>query len=130
MIKEGMSAPIKITIGALTLSAELNDSPSADKLKALLPLEFSMSRWGDEFYGDCGIDVKLSHDARDVMEIGELAVWPTGKALCIFFGPTPASREDEPRAVSSVNPVGKLIDNPEVLKNLGSSVQVKIEYTE
>ena len=47
-----MATPIIIRIGELKLSAELNDSPSAEKLKSLLPLDISMSRWGDEYYGD------------------------------------------------------------------------------
>lgn len=124
-----MPTPIKIKSGTLELSAELNDSSTARKLVSLLPLEFSMSRWGDEYYGDCGIRAVLSEDAKDVMEIGELAVWPTGNALCIFFGPTPASEGNEPRAVSPVNPVGRLLDNPENLKDLGSSIHVKIELS-
>jgi len=122
-----MPTPIIMKIGDATMKAELNDSPSSEKLKALLPLEFSMSRWGDEYYGDCGINVELSQDARDVMEVGELAVWPTGRALCIFFGPTPASKGDESRAVSQVNPVGKLTSGTESLKKLGSTINVKIE---
>jgi hypothetical protein len=122
-----MTTSIKMKIGTLELSAELNDSPTAKKLVSLLPLEFSMSRWGDEYYGDCGIRTVLSQDARDVVEVGELAVWPTGNALCIFFGPTPASKGDEPRAVSPVNPVGKLLGSPDALKNLGSSIHVRIE---
>jgi hypothetical protein len=122
-----MPTPIMIRIGELTLSAELNDSQSAEKLGSLLPVEFSMSRWGDEYYGDCGIEVELSEEARDIMEVGELAVWPTGKALCMFFGPTPASRGNEPRAVSPVNPVGKLNNNAEVLKKLSRSIRVRIE---
>ncbi len=124
-----MPTKIKIRAGKLELSAELNDSPSAKKLTSLLPLEFNMSRWGDEYYGDCGIKAELSPDARDILEVGELAVWPTGSALCIFFGPTPVSRENEPRAVSPVNPVGKLIDSSEELKKLGSSIHVKIEIS-
>lgn len=124
-----MPTPIIIRIGELILSAELNDSPSAGKLKSLLPLDISMSRWGDEYYGDCGIDVELSQDARDVMEVGEIAVWPAGKAVCIFFGPTPASREDEPRAVSPVNPVGRLIGNSGALKKLGNSIYIRLEIS-
>jgi len=121
--------PIKIKIEELELSAELNNSPSAKKLTSLLPLKFTMSRWGDEYYGDCGIKVELSSDAKDVMEVGEMAIWPTGNALCIFFGPTPASKANEPRAVSPVNPVGRLIDSPEALKKLGSSIHIRIEIS-
>ena len=124
-----MPTPIKIKIGTLELSAELNESPTAKKLISLLPLELSMSRWGDEYYGDCGIRTVLSQDSRDVMEVGELAVWPTGNALCIFFGTTPASKGDEPRAVSPVSPVGRLLDNPENLKKLGGSIHVRIELS-
>jgi len=120
---------IKIKIGTLEISAELNDSLTATKLLSLLPLKFSMSRWGDEYYGDCGIKADLSQDARDIMEVGELAVWPTGNALCIFFGTTPASRGNEPRAVSPVNPVGRLLDSPDALKKLGSSIHVRIELS-
>jgi len=122
-----MPTPIKIKIETLELSAELNDSVTATRLLSLLPLKFSMSRWGDEYYGDCGIKTALSQDSRDIMEVGELAVWPAGNALCIFFGPTPSSRGNEPRAVSPVNPVGRLLDSPEALKKLGSSIHVRIE---
>ncbi|NWF53099.1 MAG: hypothetical protein HXY47_08490 [Nitrospirae bacterium] len=122
-----MTTKIKLIIGSLELFAELSESSSAKKLISLLPIEFNMSRWGDEYYGDCGIKVDLSPDARDIMEKGELAVWPAGNALCIFFGPTPASRGDEPRAVSPVNPIGKLIGDYEALKKLGRSIKVRIE---
>jgi uncharacterized protein len=125
--EEFMPTPIKIKIGTLELSAEMNDSVTATKLLSLLPLKFSMSRWGDEYYGDCGIKTALSQDSRDIMEVGELAVWPAGNALCIFFGPTPASRGNEPRAVSPVNPVGRLLDSPDALKKLDSSIHVRIE---
>jgi hypothetical protein len=127
--EEYMTTFVKIKIGTLELFAELNDSVTATKLLSLLPLEFSLSRWGDEYYGDCGIKTALSQDSRDIMEIGELAVWPAGNALCIFFGPTPASRGNEPRAVSPVNPVGRLLDSPEALKKLGSSIHVRIELS-
>jgi hypothetical protein len=124
-----MPTPIKIKIGTLGLSAELNDSPTARKLMSLLPIELNMSRWGDEYYGDCGIKTALSQDSRDIMEVGELAVWSAGNALCIFFGSTPASRGNEPRAVSPVNPVGRLLDSPDALKKFGSSIYVRIELS-
>ncbi|NVM56647.1 MAG: hypothetical protein HWN51_00795 [Desulfobacterales bacterium] len=124
-----MPTPLTITAGPLKLSAELNDLPTAKALLSLLPLEISMSRWGDEYYGDCGINVQPSQDAREVMEIGELAVWPVGNALCIFFGPTPASQGNEPRAASPVNPVGRLLDDPQPLRALGRTIQLRIEIS-
>jgi hypothetical protein len=122
-----MSSEILITIGELQLTAELNDSPSAQQLLAKLPLEITMTRWGDEYYGDAGLQVDEEPDARTRMEVGELAVWPSGAAVCIFFGPTPASQADEPRAISNVNPIGRILSDPSGLKELGSSVQVRFE---
>ena len=98
-----------------------------DALASLLPLSFTMTRWGDEYYGGCGIEAEESEEAREGMEMGELAVWPEGEALCIFFGPTPISESGEPRAISPVNPVGLLLDDPEPLKELGESIDVRIE---
>ena len=60
------------------------------------------------------------------MKVGELALWPPGNALCIFFGPTPASSGREPRAASPVNPIGRLIDDAAPLKALGPSIRAKI----
>ena len=61
------------------------------------------------------------------MVVGELAYWPPGNALCIFFGPTPASAGEEPRAASAVNPVGKLTSDTAPLKPMSSSISIKIE---
>ena len=122
-----MGQQINITTGKVELSAELNDSPSAKALLKKLPLEFRMSRWGDEYYGDCGLDVAEEPEARELMQVGELAVWPPGSALCIFFGPTPASTDEQPRAASKVNPVGRISSPVETLKKLGPSIKVRVE---
>ncbi len=42
------------------------------------------------------------------MEIGDIAYWPEGKAICIFLGPTPVSSGDKPVAISPVNLFAKL----------------------
>jgi hypothetical protein len=117
---------INIEIGKLSLKAELNDSASAKTLLDALPRQVSLSRWGDEYYGNCGIKVQQADDAREDMRIGEVALWPPGNALCIFFGPTPASSGREPRAASPVNPVGRLLDDAAPLKGLGPSIRAKV----
>lgn len=121
-----MVKKITITIGTAKLSATLNDSPSARALLDKLPLELRMSRWGDEYYGDCGLNVAEATDAREFMEVGELAVWPPGSALCVFFGPTPASTDERPRAASKVNPIGRVTLGLESLKTLARSIKAKV----
>ena len=117
-----MPTAIEIAIDDLTLTAELNDSATAAELAGCLPTEVRLSRWGDEYYGGCGINAPQADDAKEAMSVGELAFWPPGRALCIFFGPTPASVGDEPRAASPVNPIGWLTCDPAPLKALGYAV--------
>jgi len=122
-----MGKKIQIRIANRTVSASLNESQTATKFYDLLPLTISMQRWGDEYYGDCGLSVSQSPDARQDMEVGELAIWPTGRALCIFFGPTPASPSEKPRAISPVNPIGSIDGQSGWLKELGGSVTADVE---
>lgn len=120
-----MPQRIQLEIEGSTWTVELNDSASAKALLEMLPLEVSMSRWGDEYYGDAGLKVNEEPDARTEMQIGELAVWPDGNAVCIFFGPTPASHGDEPRAISNVNPIGRIVGDPSSLRDCGGVIQAK-----
>jgi hypothetical protein len=122
-----MAGRIRIVVGGREVKANLNESETARALLEQLPLRVSMSRWGDEYYGDCGLSAPLEPGARAEMEVGELAYWPQGSALCIFFGPTPASVGDEPRAVSPVNPLGMIEGDVGFLKSLASSISVEIE---
>jgi uncharacterized protein len=126
-----MPTPITLRVGSLELSGELNDSPTAKAILALLPATVRMSRWGDEYYGSLPKPLKIDEapDAREEMTFGEIAYWPPGNALCLFFGPTPASSGPEPRAASPVNPVGSLNGNMDVLKALGRSVSVNLAKT-
>ena len=95
-----------LKLGDMALEGRFNDSATAASIAAACPLDIRLSRWGDEYYGDCGVAAGAEPDASEVMEIGEVAYWPPGRALCVFFGPTPASAGTEPRAASPVNPVG------------------------
>ena len=123
-----MPTQITIRVAGKDLPAELNDSETAEALLGRLPLRVRMSRWGDEYYGSIGdLGVGQSADARDLMKVGELAYWTPGTALCIFFGPTPVSVGDEPRAASPVNPLGEVTSDTAPLKDMPSSITVEIE---
>lgn len=124
-----MPTPIVLKFEGRELKAELNDSPTSAALLRRLPLSVRMSRWGDEYYGDIGgaLRVEAASDARDDMAVGEIAFWIPGNALCIFFGPTPASTGKEPKAASPVNPVGRVTGDAAVLRKLGSRIVLEVE---
>ena len=120
---------ISITAGEVMLSAELNDSDTAARIAAALPIQATVNRWGDEIYFEIPVSATAQADARQDVEVGQVAYWPPGKALCLFFGPTPVSRGLQPRAASPVNVVGKLLGDPSLLRGVrdGDSVMVTAE---
>jgi len=112
------SNKIKIKISGKILEAELNQTNAAIKIIDMLPIETSINRWGNEIYFKIPIDEKLENEI-EILDEGSLAFWPPGNAFCIFFGSTPASTDDRPRAASPVTLIGKLVDtsNFDILKN-------------
>jgi len=122
---------LRIRAGDVELHARLHDTPTADELWMLLPVESRATRWGEEFYFRVpAMMAEREDDARDVMEIGEIGYWVEGQAVAIFFGPTPASRGDEPRAAAAVNVVGAIERNAEALSRLPDGVVFHLEEAE
>jgi uncharacterized protein len=121
---------IRITIGKLSMEAELNDSPTAQKVAAALPLKCSFSTWGDEIYFAIPVTASLDSGAKEVVELGELGYWPTGKAFCIFFGPTPMSSPGKIVPASAVNILGKVLGDPEKFKEVMNEREVIMERVE
>lgn len=119
---------MKITIQVQNnmLTAELNESPTARAIADALPLNGYANVWGDEIYFDIPVAVPLADDAVEEVEVGTLAYWPTGNAFCIFFGPTPVSTSDQPRAYSPVNVLGRILDDTTALKQVPDGATVTI----
>ena len=120
---------ITITIGDIKMSAELNDSKTAQKIWEALPIKGGASTWGDEIYFSIPVKVGLENAKAVVLE-GDLGYWPPGNAFCIFFGLTPASQGDEIRPASPVNIFGKIIGDPKVFKKVSSGAKIIIEKGE
>ncbi|OFV84054.1 MAG: hypothetical protein A2W26_01760, partial [Acidobacteria bacterium RBG_16_64_8] len=93
-----MPSDLRIVLADAEATATLNDSPTADAIRAALPLEGTVSLWGEEIYFSIPVRVDEASDARQDMGVGELGYWPVGAAFCIFFGSTPASSGPLPRA--------------------------------
>jgi hypothetical protein len=122
----------KITIwaGDVSLEAELNDSPTARQIWDALPLEGAAHTWGDEIYFEIPVMVTQEPDARAEVEVGELGYWPVGHAFCIFFGPTPASTDERPRAYSPVNILGRVLGDATQFRTVQAGTQVRIARQE
>ncbi len=124
-----MANLIRITAGAVTAMAVLNDSATARAIWEALPMEATGSTWGDEIY--FSIPVHLGEEnGQEVVELGDLGYWPPGNAFCIFFGPTPMSRGKEIRPASAVNVFGKIEGDPTVFRAVPSGTRVVIEKAE
>lgn len=119
---------ISIQLGEVKLRASLNETQTAASIWEALPIETFVNTWGDEIYFRVPVD-SSEPPTTDILEIGELAFWPPGAALCIFFGPTPASQGNEPRAASKVIPVGRIEGDATILRTLKVS-QIRIQKVE
>ena len=118
-----MSRSINIKFDNSSFEGVLNDSNTSNLIWDSLPINSSVSTWGDEIY--FSIPVSDNEDnSKEVVELGDLGYWPPGNAFCIFFGLTPASSEEEIRPASPVNILGKIIGELDSLKQVkpGESV--------
>ena len=117
---------ITIIAGDVEVSAELNDTRTADLVWDALPFAASGSTWGDEIYFRIPVQAE-EQDAVPIVEMGAVAYWPPGQALCLFFGPTPMSVGDEIRPASPVNALGQIVGDATVLKAVPSGSEVRVE---
>ena len=117
---------IIISAGEVSLPAELNDSPTARQVWEMLPIEGPAKIWGDEVYFEIPVVAGQEPDARAEVEVGELGYWPVGRAFCIFFGPTPASTDERPRAYSPVNVLGRVLGDVTCFRAVREGTRVRI----
>lgn len=118
---------IKIMVGNIALDAELNETPTAKRVGEVLPLNIPFNTWGGEIYFEIPVKAELDESAREEVEMGDLGYWPTGRACCIFFGPTPMSTPGKIIPASAVNIIGKVKGDVSKLKEVMDESQVAVE---
>ena len=91
---------------------------TVDNLAKALPFEGRAAKWKEEIYFET--PVKLgSEKAKAKVDVGSLAYWPMGSALCVFYGPT------DP--YSPVNIVGRVASNLELFRSVKSGTKIRVE---
>ncbi len=122
-----MPVNILIIVDQLRLEAQLFDTPCGRAVAAALPVETVPNEWGDEFYFEVPVACSPDDTATMKVKAGDVAYWPPGRALAIFFGRTPMSTGPDPVPASEVNLVGRIIGDATVLRKAKGANRIRIE---
>jgi hypothetical protein len=96
---------------------KLDDSRSPNTVKAILenlPIEVNINKWGKELYTDKTSITAHEENAKSEVNLLDVAYWPEGNALCLFYGPTPISKSDKIEPYSPVNIVGHIVSDQSI----------------
>jgi len=117
---------MRVTAGGVSHVVTLFSTATARAIWNALPLESRASRWGDELYFSVPVDL-AEEQSLEVASVGDVAYWPPGTSVCIFWGPTPASTGSEPRAASPVNVFGHISEGAADFDAVKSGATLKLE---
>ena len=95
-----------------SLEIELDYSLAPNTVKAILdnlPISVTVHVWGEELYTDPISVVVVAENSKPLVGLLDVAYWPLGQAICLFFGPTPIGNKGEIKPYSPVNVIGKII---------------------
>ena len=75
---------------------ELDDYNSPNTVKSFLdslPFSVELNVWGDEIYTSPSPISIDEENAKSPVSLNDVAYWPRGKAICLFYGPTPIGKK-------------------------------------
>jgi hypothetical protein len=99
---------------------ELDDSNSpktTNNFIEKLPFTVNLNVWGDEIYTSESPISQKEENAKPLVQINDVAYWPPGKAICLFYGPTPIGNPGEITPASPVNIIGKIVSPNRTILN-------------
>ncbi|MFX1273800.1 MAG: cyclophilin-like fold protein [Promethearchaeota archaeon] len=103
-------------IGQVKAKLLIDKNPkTCQSLFDALPMDLNSKRWGDCLYSYTPLHLEAENTQIDVA-IGDVGYWMDGHAFVIFFGPTPHSTDETPRAASAINIFGKIEGDPLIFK--------------
>jgi hypothetical protein len=122
-------ARIRISWPKGSVTATLEETPTARALAAALPVTARAQTWGEEVYFEIPVEAKLERDAKQVVPPGTVCFWVEGGSLALPFGRTPVSEGDEPKLVTRCNVLGEIDGDPKQLASVraGDAITLTLE---
>jgi hypothetical protein len=116
-----------------TVLIKVDDSQSPNTVKAILdnlPIEVNINKWGKELYTDKTLIRAQEENAKSEVNLLDVAFWPEGSALCLFYGPTPISKPDKIEPYSPVNIVGHIVNEQgDIINKVKATTKIIIKHT-
>ncbi|WP_316504593.1 cyclophilin-like fold protein [Nitrosopumilus sp.] len=103
---------VKISNHNNPIHLELDDTASPNTVNEFmknLPFTVDLNVWGEEVYTSESPIVQTEENSKHLVELYDVAYWPTGKTICLFYGFTPIGKPEEITPASPVNVIGKII---------------------
>ena len=106
----------------------LRNTETAKLIAESVPIKSKIQTWGEEIFFNTNLQVKLEDDARDVMQLGELAFWTEGSAIAIGYGKTPVSVGQEIRLIGPCNVWADCIFKKSDFDNIKSGDEITLDW--
>jgi uncharacterized protein len=103
---------------------KIKENSAAQEVVSHLPLDGVVSKWGEEIYFETNAPMPMEGQTMDV-NVGDVAYWPLGKCVCVFYGRTPASITDKPVPSSPVVVIGHTLANPDELREIKAGEHIR-----
>ena len=119
---------INLKFSSYTINIKLRSTKTANAIKNILPFKSIVKTWGEEIYFEIPIEesLDLENDAKDIINIGEIAYWIEGKCIAIGYGKTPVSKGNEIKLAARTNIWGDALLNIKKLNKIKDGDEIVV----
>ena len=119
---------INLKFSSYIINIKLRSTKTASAIKNILPFKSIVKTWGEEIYFEIPIEesLDLENDAKDIINIGEIAYWIEGKCIAIGYGKTPISKGNEIKLAARTNIWGDALLNIKELNKIKDGDEVVV----